>query len=539
MSQGREPAPSSAISSCGPFLDRRVIFVRVILADDFEAQPWRGMFRLPRTQTAQRVEIRRRGFEHAHVRIDSYARITLQPSHRQVAGDPKIASRCASPCLAHELWVLRFIVVRDRLRHCVLRQHPRFGNTLHRIPELHGGGGPGHRNECSVHERNTPRAKLGRRQLRKIDGAPRFSPPSGVCHRFRADLAWICLARESGQGNTARVFGGVGRCVCSKFPFWLIVAEAALGACGSLACGARTGLEGYAAERIAVRPGVVAAPEPSAAVPPSAAAELVPEVIAEPPPAVSSAAPSTTAMLAEGECEEGDVLIYLMTLQNELFVFDPDTDELTLRGQIACMAGGYEPYSMAVDRFGIAYVLFDDSYLYRVDSRTLECERTPYQRRAGEFQQFGMGFVRNLELEKDELFVTDIGPQGSAGLARIDADTWDLSLVGAYSESVGRMEMTGSSDGQLYGYATDQTEGGRILHIDKTNGSLLEQTPLPVGMDTTTLAFAYFRGIYYVFTGNGTTTDVSRYDPTNAELQSLGTLSYAVVGAGVSTCDLD
>jgi hypothetical protein len=303
-------------------------------------------------------------------------------------------------------------------------------------------------------------------------------------------------------------------------------------------------LDGYAAERIAVRPGVVAASEgseavPSAIAPPSAETDLVPNVSPELPSEVAEAAPSTTSMLAEGECEEGDVLIYLMTLQNELFVFDPDTNELTLRGQIACMADGYEPYSMAVDRFGIAYVLFDDSYLYRVDSRTLECERTPYQRRAGEFQQFGMGFVRNLELEKDELFVTDIAPQGSAGLARIDSDTWDLSLVGAYSESVGRMEMTGSSDGQLYGYATDQTEGGRILHIDKTTGVLLEQTPLPVGMNTTTLAFAYFRGIYYVFTGDGRFTDVNRYDPTNAELQSLGTLSYAVVGAGVSTCDLD
>jgi hypothetical protein len=334
------------------------------------------------------------------------------------------------------------------------------------------------------------------------------------------------------------------------------------------ACGARTGLEVWEDDVIPPRPagplregapragspgeGSLPSATPARGIPPApAVATATVFAPAVPAPATGSVpmltatsevlAPTATSpsdtLLADGECEAGDMLIHLVTLENELYGYDPESQTLISKGTLGCDSQGFTPYSMGVNRFGVAYVLYEDSQIYRVSTEDASCEATDFVAGFDTFRLFGMGFVRNLELQTDELFVTDIQEDSSQGLATIDVETWDLRFVASYPETVGRMEMTGSSDGRLYGYATDLAEGGRILQIEKTTGALLEETPLPVGADTTTLAFAFFRGDFYAFTGSGGSSAVHRYRPSNGELSQIATIDRGIVGAGVTTCD--
>src|SRR6185295_73512 len=66
-------------------------------------------------------------------------------------------------------------------------------------------------------------------------------------------------------------------------------------------------------------------------------------------------------------------LVYTITSSYELQSFDPATGLFRLISRIACPAGDATPFSMAVDRRGIAYVLFTDEHLYRVSTLTGAC----------------------------------------------------------------------------------------------------------------------------------------------------------------------
>jgi hypothetical protein len=61
--------------------------------------------------------------------------------------------------------------------------------------------------------------------------------------------------------------------------------------------------------------------------------------------------------------------------------------------------------------------------------------------------------------------------------------------------------------------------------------------PLPTGGGSA-LAFAYWGGDFYIFTSDGGSTTVTRYDPGDGDVQVVATLSRTVVGAGVSTCTI-
>ena len=73
------------------------------------------------------------------------------------------------------------------------------------------------------------------------------------------------------------------------------------------------------------------------------------------------------------DCPDADsLLVYTMTDTNELQSFDPATGQFRPITRIACPTSpGDTPFSMAVDRRGIAYVLFNQSHrLFRVSTAT-------------------------------------------------------------------------------------------------------------------------------------------------------------------------
>jgi hypothetical protein len=100
------------------------------------------------------------------------------------------------------------------------------------------------------------------------------------------------------------------------------------------------------------------------------------------------------------------------------------------------------------------------------------------------------------------------------------------------------MEMTGSSDGNLYGYFLDESIGdGWVVQIDKTNATILSSVPVSAGQPGNALAFAFHGGDFFIFTSPGGTTKITRYRPIDGTVdQNFGSLNGTVVGAGVSTC---
>ena len=104
----------------------------------------------------------------------------------------------------------------------------------------------------------------------------------------------------------------------------------------------------------------------------------------------------------------------------------------------------------------------------------------------------------------------------------------------------GTIELTSADDGSLYGYILRSGPGGRLLRIDKETAEILESTDLPVPEEGgTSLAFAYWNGDFYIFTGDGSTTDVHVHRPALGTTERITTLDWQVVGAGVTTCDPD
>ena len=246
--------------------------------------------------------------------------------------------------------------------------------------------------------------------------------------------------------------------------------------------------------------------------------------------------------------DAGITYVYLVSASNELYAFYPPDQSIVDRGSIGCEDPSVAtPYSMAVDRLGFASVLFSDGNLFRVNLLDATCVGTTFAPDQQGFDQFGMGFSKDADGGVDTLYVTDIryGDGGvglpSKGLAQIDVQSFVLSPIGPYTNSTApivAMELTGTGDGRLFGYAlNDPGSGGRVIGIDKGTAAILSETPLAAGDQSSALAFAFWGGDFYVFTapGSGPTT-ITRYRPADGSETPVGTINDVVVGAGVSTC---
>jgi hypothetical protein len=238
--------------------------------------------------------------------------------------------------------------------------------------------------------------------------------------------------------------------------------------------------------------------------------------------------------------DAGATLIYLLTEGNALYSFYPPTLAFTEIGLIDC-PGDTTPFSMAVDRRGIAYSVFQDGRLFRLDTASAACEATKFMPGQSGFKTFGMGFVANSGDAGETLFVAEatagVGKPNSLGLATVDTASFDLGFVGAFAPPIPGPELTGTADGTLYAFFTNATgSGSQIVQVDKTSGNILETYALQVGAPDDAYAFAFYGGVFWVFTSEGTTTQVTRFDPATSSEMLVSNLAAVVVGAGVSTC---
>ncbi len=307
-----------------------------------------------------------------------------------------------------------------------------------------------------------------------------------------------------------------------------------------VACGSRTGL--FVDESFGPNP-IDAGPDARRDGGTDAEVDALPPIDARPP-----------ADVDRRDCvDAGQTFIYVITTQYDLYSFNPPDAAFKLIGNIKCPAGTVSgqpatPFSMAVDRKGVAFVLFNDERLYRVSTLTAACIATSYAPRQSNFGLFGMGFTtigggpaEALYIAGDDQDRTNSGP-GAGGLARIDPITFKLTPIASdFSPPIERAELTGTGDGRLFAFYDKGSSNGEpptyIGEVDPDTGSIFAEAKLnTVGLGQG-WAFAFWGGDFYTFTSvSQNQSQVHRYQPSNGSVGQIATLPRRIVGAGVSTC---
>jgi hypothetical protein len=274
---------------------------------------------------------------------------------------------------------------------------------------------------------------------------------------------------------------------------------------------------------------------------------------------VSDAGPDVTEQdvapfpVGPNECADaGATLVYLITADSQLMSFDPPTTTFHAIGTIACPdPQGTSPFSMAVSRSGVAYVVYESGYLFRVSTLTAACEATSFVPDDAVFAApFGTGFSADAPDAGTDggetLYVASCpltagGSPGPSSLASIDTTTFALHAIGQLSPVIENAELTGSAAGALFAFwAPDESSNTSIVQIDKATAGDTPVATLP-GVDLgNAWAFAFWGGDFYLFTapdGVGSASLVTRYRPADGSITQVGTApGVTVVGAGVSTC---
>ncbi len=231
--------------------------------------------------------------------------------------------------------------------------------------------------------------------------------------------------------------------------------------------------------------------------------------------------------------------VYVIDNTGVLYKFDPPSLAFTTIGPVNCNTPIATPFSMAVDRNANAWVVFTSGKVYKVDTKTAACTPTNFVAGQQGFLTFGMGFSTDGPgSTTDSLFVTNSDfTSASRGLGTIDTGSLVLTRIGAYDAISSRAEMTGTGDGRLFG-AFEGTPYV-VAEIDKTNAHIKQQwpqSPIQYPPNSSNFAFAFWGGSFWLFVGPGTSTDVFQFDPNAGTTQKVSSVTFEIVGAGVSTC---
>ncbi len=242
------------------------------------------------------------------------------------------------------------------------------------------------------------------------------------------------------------------------------------------------------------------------------------------------------------DCQDaGITYIYLISSENELLRFYPPDLSLTTIGTISCPSTS-QPFSMAVDRQGVAYVLFADGEIFRVSTLTASCKPTSFFSDPSLFSlNFGMGFSANKNDQGETLFIAgaDLGnPSATSSLGTIDPSTFTLSPIAPLSKPIGNPELTGTGDARLFAFGPGSPDS-HLAEIDKATAQVksdvlidLQQGPISAW------AFAFWGGDFYFFTSDQAGLSVvHRYTPgATTTPPAVKQINLTIVGAGVSTC---
>lgn len=240
-------------------------------------------------------------------------------------------------------------------------------------------------------------------------------------------------------------------------------------------------------------------------------------------------------------CSDEAKLVYVIDENKTLSQFDPKTKTFNDLGTLACPTT-YKPFSMAIARDATAWVLYDDKLLYRVDTRTLQCDKSTWVKDTQGLSLFGMGFSTDqVGVTTDTLFISG-GPSttdSTTKLARLDLTSFQPTQVGYVT---GWPELTGTGSAELWGFFPGQNS--RVVQINKTSAAEIKsyrQASLDYDPNAgrSAWAFAFHGGSFWIFlkkVGDGETTVYQVSSTTGMIVGNSPATGRSIVGAGVSTC---
>ena len=242
------------------------------------------------------------------------------------------------------------------------------------------------------------------------------------------------------------------------------------------------------------------------------------------------------------DCQDaGITYIYLISSENELLRFYPPDLSVTKIGTIDCPSDS-QPFSMAVDRQGVAYVLFASGEIFRVSTLTASCKPTSFFSDPSLFSiNFGMGFSSNTADQGETLFIAgaDLGNPGAIStLGTIGLPKFDLSPIGPLSKPIGNPELTGTGDARLFAFGPG-TPDSHLAEIDKATAKVKSDVLVNLNQSSISAwAFAFWGGEFWFFTSEQTGASVvHRYTPGGTTTPpAVAQINLTIVGAGVSTC---
>ena len=239
-------------------------------------------------------------------------------------------------------------------------------------------------------------------------------------------------------------------------------------------------------------------------------------------------------------CSDAAKLVYVVDENYQLSKFDPMTKTFQDIGRLDCDAAFLAtPFSMAIDREANAWVLYNSSELFKVNTTSLACTKTPWTTQQG-LNVYGMGFSTDaVGGSTDRLFVAG-GPGdvtvATSKLATIDTTTFQAQPLGTVT---GWPELTGTGNAELWGFFPSAS-GSRIEKIDKATGAGGPTYTLAgLAGEPRAWAFAFWGGDFWVFLRKGSeaSTTVYQYSAANGQMKgSTPAPGRSIVGAGVSTC---
>jgi hypothetical protein len=254
---------------------------------------------------------------------------------------------------------------------------------------------------------------------------------------------------------------------------------------------------------------------------------------------------TTTTTPPTDDCTEAAKLAYVLSEQNDLYSFAPDQLKFTKIGPLACPGTTAKPFSMTIDRTGLAWVNYSDGKLFNVSTKDASCTATTFAPSQLGYRRFAMAFATNGTNTKEEtLYIAGVedGLSGvGKGLGTLDRTTLKLTAIADFSAPLAAQfpELTGTGDGKLYGFFRTKPDA-TLAQIDRATAAtsnLITLTGLDAG---NAFAFTFWGGEFYMYTapaGDTARSKVTKVKPTGEKavvIESVG--AFRIVGAGVSTC---
>lgn len=258
-----------------------------------------------------------------------------------------------------------------------------------------------------------------------------------------------------------------------------------------------------------------------------------------------------------GQCGDscaatGTNLIYVVDTSYVLHSFDPSqigtgAGPFATIGELDCPGAGFldTPFSMSVDREGVAWILYSNGTLFNASIENAACSASGVASISG-FDLYGMGFVTDAAGgDSEALWIassTDGGCCGDLGVIRNGTMS---SVAGISANANMSPELTGTGAGQLFAFFPD-AGAAFVQELSKTTGAVVG-TKYGIGSlgtgQVSAWAFAQWGGKFYIFVsladdfGFPIQSLVGELDPETGDYETVvADTGFDVVGAGVSTC---